>query len=57
MGDEDDALPLSAQAAKNRQQIGDFSRREVGGRLIEDQEFGVAQDCLEDLDALPAAER
>ena len=57
VGDEDDALPLCAQAAKNRQQIGDFSRREVRGRLIEDQEFGVAQDCLEDLDALPAAQR
>ena len=57
VADEDDALSLRAQTAKDCQQIGDFGWSEIGGRLIEDQEVGFAQDCLENLDALPAAER
>ena len=52
-------MPFPSARSRRRivEQIGDFSRREVRGRLVEDQQFGVAQDCLEDLHPLPAAER
>ena len=57
MGDEDDALPLRPQSPQDRQQLGDFARREIGGRLVEDHELRVAQHGFQDLDPLPAAER
>ena len=57
VGDEHDPLPLAPQPTQDRQQVGDLARREIGGRLVEDQQFGFAQDRLEDLDALATAER
>ncbi len=54
MGDEDDALPLRPQSSEDRQQLGDFARREIGGRLVEDHELRVAQHGFQDLDPLPA---
>ena len=57
MGDEDDALPLRPESSEDRQQFGDFARREIGGRLVEDHELRVAQHGFQDLDPLPASER
>ena len=57
MGDEDDALALAAQPREDGEQFGDLGRREIGGRLVQDQQFRVAQHRLEDFDPLPAAER
>ena len=57
VGDEDDARAFRAQPAKDREQVGDLARREVGGRLVEDQEVRLAQHSFQDFDPLPAAER
>ena len=57
MGDEDDALPLRPESPQDRRQLGDFARREIGGRLVEDHELRVTQHGFQDLDPLPAAER
>ena len=54
---EDDALPLPAQPPKDRQEIGNLTRREIGSRLVEDQQFGFAQHRLEDFDTLSPPER
>ena len=56
VGDEHDRFALGAPSAQNRQQLADFAWGEIGGRFVEDQQFRVAQDRLEDFDALAAAE-
>ena len=57
VGDENDALPFGPEPPEDRQQFGNFARREIGGRLVEDQQLRVAQHRLEDLDPLPASKR
>ena len=57
VGDEDNAFAFGPKSPEDRQQLGDFARREIGGRLIEDQQTRVAEHRLEDLDPLPASER
>src|SRR4029078_12012312 len=55
--DEDNALPLRQQTTENLQKIGHLAWREVGCRLVKDQEISFAQYGFENLDALLAAER
>jgi hypothetical protein len=55
VGDEDDGLPLVDQAADDREEVVDLTRREHRGRLVEDQHVGFAVQRLHQLDALLGA--
>ena len=55
VGDEDDAFPFGPKSSEDRQELGNFARREIGSRLVEDQQTRVAQHGLEDLNPLPAS--
>ena len=57
VADEHDPFAFRAQAAKDREEIGDLGRREVGGRLVEDQKFRITQRRLQDFDALAPPKR
>ena len=52
-------MPFPSARRRRRivQKIGDFAWREIGRRLVKDQEISFAQYGLENLDALLAAER
>ena len=52
VGDEDDRLALVAQAAQDAEQMVRLGGRQNAGRLVEDQDVGLAVERLEDLDAL-----
>ncbi len=57
MSDEDDALPFGSEPPEDRQKLGNLARREIGSRLVENQQLRVAKHSLEDLDPLPASKR
>ena len=57
VADEHDALSFRAQPAKDRNEFGDLTRRQIGSRLVEDQQFRFAQERFEDFDALATTER
>ena len=55
--DEDDGLALGGHRAERLEEPLGLLRREHGGRLVEDQNPGVAIERLQDLDALLLADR
>ena len=57
VGDEDDRRAAVAQRAHDRDQLVGLLRREHGGRLVQDQQLGVAAQRLDDLDPLLDADR
>ncbi len=57
VADEDDRFPLGRQAADDREQLAGLLGREDGGRLVEDEDVGVAVEGLEDLDPLLLPDR
>ena len=52
VGDEDDRLALIDEAADDTEEVVDLAWREDRGRLIEDQDVGLAEEGLDELDAL-----
>ena len=56
VGDEHDRLALRDQAANDREEFLDLSRREHGRRLVEDQDVGFAEQGLQQLDPLLLAD-
>ncbi len=54
---DEDAEALVAQVVDDAEQGGDLLRREDTRRLVEDHELGSRHEDLEDLDALPFADR
>ena len=57
MADEDDAVALVAEPAQDGEDLLRLLGREDGGRLVEDQDPGLAIEGLEDLDPLLPADR
>ncbi len=57
MTDEDDALAFPAQTTKDAQKVGDLARRQIGCRLVQDQQFRFPKDRFQNFDALAAPER
>ena len=57
VADEDDAVALGGQAAQDGEDLLRLLRREHGGRLVEDEDPGVAVERLQDLDPLLPADR
>ena len=57
VGDEEDGLALLGEASHDFHQLVDFLRGEHGGRLVQDEDFVVAVEHLEDLHALLHADR
>ncbi len=57
VGDEDDGAALRDQRADGDEELVDLLRRQHGGRLVENEDAGVAIERLEDLDALLLARR
>src|SRR5690606_19819659 len=55
--DVEDRLALSAQALQRLEQPVGLLRRQHGGWLVEDDQFGLLQEAADDLDALPLADR
>ncbi len=52
VGDEDDGGPALAELAHGLHQLVGLLGRQDGGRLVEDQDPGIAGERLDDLDAL-----
>ena len=52
MGDEDDGLALGLQLLEDAEQVFGLVRRQDTSRLIENEHFGAAIECLQNLDAL-----
>ena len=50
-------LPWSIEAADDAEELVDLARREHRGRLVEDEDVGVAEQRLQQLDALLLADR
>ena len=57
MGDEDDRLALVDQAADDLEELVDLARRQHGGGLVEDQDVGLPEQRLDQLDALLLPDR
>ena len=57
VGDEDDRRAALDERAHDREELLGLLRREDGRRLVEDEDVGLAIQRLEDLDALPDADR
>ena len=57
MGDEHDRRAALDERAHDRDELLGLLRREDGRRLVEDEDVGLAIQRLEDLDALPDADR
>ena len=57
VGDEHDRLALVDEAADDAEELVDLARREHGRRLVEDEDVGVAEQRLQQLDALLLADR
>ena len=55
--DEDDRHPVGLEVAEDLEQLERLLRREHGGRLVEDQDVGLAVERLQDLDPLLLADR
>jgi hypothetical protein len=55
--DEHDRVPLRGVAAQELEQAAGLLRRQDGGGLVHDQDAGVAEQGLEDLDLLLQADR
>ena len=55
--DEDESAVVGGELTKRDEEVIDLGRREHRGRLIEDEELGVAVQGLEDLGALSLADR
>ena len=56
VGDEHDRLALIDQAADHGEEVVDLARRQHGGGLVEDQDVGLAEQRLDQLDALLLAD-
>ena len=57
VGDDDDRLALFAQPAQDAEQVVGLGRGQHAGRLVQDQDVGLAVQRLEDLDPLLVADR
>ena len=57
VADEDDAVALGRQAPQDLEDLLGLLRRQDRGRLVEDEDLGVAVERLEDLDPLLPADR
>ena len=57
MADEDDAVALGRETAQDLEDLLGLLGRQDGGRLVEDEDLGVAVERLEDLDPLLPADR
>ena len=57
VADEDDAVALGREAAQDLEDLLGLLGRQDRGRLVEDEDLGVAVERLEDLDALLPADR
>ena len=57
MGDEEDGAPVRGQIADDREQAVSLLWREDRGRLVEDQDFRVTIERLQDLDPLANPDR
>ena len=57
MGDEDDALAVVLELANDAEELLDLLRGEHGGWLVEDEDLGVPEQHLDDLDPLLDADR
>ena len=57
VADEDDAVALLGEPPQDREDLLGLLGREDGGRLVEDEDPGVAVERLEDLDPLLPADR
>ena len=57
VGDEEDGLAAGLEAAQHVEEGVDLAGRQDAGRLVEDENFGVAVEQLEDLDPLLLAHR
>ena len=57
VADEDDAVAFVGEAAEDGEDLLRLLRRQDGGRLVEDEDPGLAVERLEDLDALLPADR
>ena len=55
--DEHDRLALVDEAADDAEELVDLARREHRGRLVEDEDVGLAEQRLQQLDALLLADR
>ena len=56
VGDEDDRHPAGLEAAEDLEQLERLLRRQHRGRLVEDQDVGLAVERLQDLDPLLLAD-
>ena len=56
VADEDDAVALGREAAQDLEDLLGLLRCQDGGRLVEDEDLGVAVERLEDLDPLLPAD-
>ncbi len=56
VGDEDDGEALRLQLAQVVEELGDLLGHQDGGRLVEDEDLGAAEEHLEDLDPLTLAD-
>ena len=57
VGDEDDAAAGGGDALAHREQRVDLGGQQHGGRLVEHEQLRVAEQALDDLDALALADR
>ena len=55
--DVDDELAVGGELAGEAEQPLGLARRQRRGRLVEDEDFGIAGERLGDLDHLPLGER
>ena len=56
VADEDDAVALACEPSQDREDLVGLLRREDSGRLVEDEDPGIAVEGLEDLDPLLPAD-
>ena len=57
VGDEDEASAVGDHLPEHGEEVVDLLRRQHRRRLVEDQQRDVAVERLDDLDALPLADR
>ena len=57
MGDEDDPLAVLLQLVDDLEELLDLLRSENRGRLVEDEDLGVPEQDLDDLDPLLNTDR
>ena len=53
VGDEDQTAPVGGHLTEGDEELVDLLGRQHRGRLVEDQQLGVAVQRLDDLDPLP----